>query len=125
MGLFAPNPITPIASTALEAAHILATSPGTLLGAVAQIDSTATTGVYYVQLIQGTKTVPSDGALPAGASFLVPPIAWSHTSGTPDVISIDPGAGGWRFAVGLVAVLSSTQLTKTGVAKGLFAAEVQ
>lgn len=125
MALYSPTPVTPVTSAALESGHVLSTTRGTLFGLFTDIDDSAPTDVYYVQLVQGTETVPGNGALPAGASFLMPPVAWSHTSGTPSPVTIEPFPGGWTFDGGLVVVLSTTRLTVTKAAYAFFTAEIQ
>jgi hypothetical protein len=124
-GLYAPQPYTPVKSSALEAGKVLSTINGVHLMTNIGIDSTAATGVYYVHLIQGTDSVPGNGAYAAGITFLHPPIAWAHVNGVPDNILIDDLPGGAAFTGGLVIVLSTTQFTKTGSAYALFDSAIQ
>ncbi len=115
-------PSTPASSaSALEASHVLKASAGTFRSLFAEIDASAPTATYYVQLLTGSATVPDDGAV----AFLRPPITVVHVVGTPDYVTFDEGDSGIAFTVGCTACLSSTRFTKTiAGAYGLFAGSV-
>lgn len=118
MALFAPSPLVPVATTvALVAGKAVSATNGVHYSTAIQIDSTAPSALYYVHFVQGngaaTPAIPVDGAYAAPASFLHPPIAVKHVSGTPDVFTVDDGPGGATFTGGLCIVLSTTQFTKT------------
>jgi hypothetical protein len=116
MGLFGPSPVVPVATTAaLVAGKVLASGAGIHRSTTVQIDASASTAVYYIHMVQGSgSSVPANGAYAAPASLLHMPIAVSHTSGTPDTLTIDDGPGGAPFVGGLCVILSTTQFTKTG-----------
>lgn len=119
MALYGPEARKPITSGGVLVAGLaLSTANGTHVSTVAQIDSTAPTGLYYVHLLQGNagNAIPGDGAYAAGLSLVHAPIAWSHTSGLPDVINLDDNPTGTLFAGGLWVILSTTPFTKTAAA---------
>jgi hypothetical protein len=101
------NIMTLVNSAALETSHILKAAPGRLYKARVELDSTATSGVYYIQALNSA-TLPADGAV----THLVAPMKVHHTYGMTDVIDMDFPYGVYASA-GIVVVLSSTQYTKT------------
>lgn len=112
---FPSNARAPITTGAvLVAAKVLSQVTGAHLATTVQIDSTAPTALYYVHMIEGNgaNAVPGDGAYGAGLSFLHAPLAVSHVSGTPDLLTIDDGPGGATVTGGLMVVLSTAQGTK-------------
>jgi len=97
-------------SAALEESSITKATPGVLgrLASVA-VDSTLGTGTYYFHVVNSA-TVPADGAV----THLIAPIKVAHTTGTTSFISnIDFDPYGIYASAGIVAYLSSTQITKT------------
>jgi hypothetical protein len=87
---------------------------GIFLSASVQVDATAPTATYYVQLVQGANGINfSNGALPAGATFLAAPRRVEHVSGTTDYVTFDETPDGVSFAGGCSVFLSSTRATKT------------
>lgn len=112
------NIMTVVNSTALEASHILKAAPGRFYYARVEIDSTATTGTYYVQLINSA-TLPADGAV----TLLIAPIKVHHTNGTTSAVDIDRSMYGVYASAGIVVTVSTTQYTKTIITSNWMNAE--
>lgn len=112
------NIMTVVNSTALEASHILKAAAGRFYYARVEIDSTATTGTYYVQLINSA-TVPADGSV----TLLIAPIKVHHTNGTTSAVEIDRGLYGVYASSGIVVTVSTTQYTKTIITSNWMNAE--
>lgn len=112
------NIMTVVNSTALEASHVLKAAPGRFYYARVEIDSTATTGTYYVQLINSA-TLPADGAV----TLLIAPIKVHHTNGTTSAVEIDRGLYGVYASAGIVVTVSTTQYTKTIITSNWMNAE--
>jgi hypothetical protein len=104
------KPATPYNSPGLEASAILraAAADAVFVSLLVQVDATAPSGTYYVQLL-AAGSLPADGAV----THLRPPISVAHTLGTPDLVTFDDCPGGIPCPAGAVAVLSTTQFTKT------------
>lgn len=103
----------------LVTGQVLLANDGTHYSTHVTLDASAPSATYYVQMIQGSATVPADGAIIGPPSsgvlaFLHTPRTVVHVSGTPDEIVFDdePGVGVWT---GLWIGLSSTQFTKTQI----------
>lgn len=103
------KPATAVSSAALEASRVLKASAGTFISLFVEIDESAPTGTYYVQLGTASATVPADGAV----TLMRPPITVEHSFGVPDHVTIDEGPGGVTFTVGCWACISTTRFTKT------------
>lgn len=119
MGSAAPTPSTTnswsVAKSdgVLEASRVVKASAGKLSKAIIQLDTTATTGTYYIQFLNAS-SLPADGAV----THLVDPIVAVHTSGTTDLFSFDftgpdLAKSGVNASTGIVVVLSTTRATKT------------
>lgn len=98
------------ASAALEASTITKASAGKLGKFSGRIDSTATTGTYYI-LSFNSATVPAD----ATANFIsgFAPIKIQHTTGTDSRFDFDATANGIDYSTGIVICASTTEFTKT------------
>lgn len=94
---------------ALAKSLVLKASAGVFRSLYVQLDPTLATGTYYVQLLTGSTTVPADGSV----THLRPPQTIVHTLGAAEGVNFDEGDSGIAFAVGCVAVVSTTQFTKT------------
>lgn len=103
------TPSIPSSSSVLEASHVIKASGGTFRSLFVQLDPTAPSATYYVQLLTASAVVPPDGAV----TFLRPPQTVIHTNGIADYINFNEGDSGILFTVGCTACLSSTQFTKT------------
>jgi len=107
------TPLAAIASTALEASHVLKASAGSL----STLSVTTSSAAGYLLLFNAT-TAPADGAvtpaacfgsIPAGVTFS---LAWPSAS--------------LSFSTGITAVFSTTGcLTKTSSATAYFSGQVQ
>jgi hypothetical protein len=95
-------------STALEASRQVSTTAGKLRSLTVRIDSTASSGTLYVQVLDAA-ALPADGAV----THVVAPIKRIHVSGTDDYLSIDFSERGVAFGAGCFIVLSSSEFTKT------------
>ena len=107
-----PSSVTPVLSSGLVSSFVIKASAGTHLSTFVQVDATATTGTYYVQMFDGTASCPAD-TTPTASNSLHAPITVVHTSGTPDRITFNDVGARAVFLGGLCVVLSSTQFTKT------------
>jgi hypothetical protein len=99
---------TVVQSSALEASHILKASAGALRLFDCRVDSTLASGTYYVQFLVSA-TLPVDGAVTHART----PIKVIHSLGVDDYVFLDMGINSLYFPTGCVAVLSSTEFTKT------------
>lgn len=116
-----PSPATPSSSSAYEVGRVLKASAGTFRSLYVQLDPSLAPGIYYVQLLTNSATLPSDGAV----THLRPPQTIVHVAGVAEGANFDEGDAGIAFSVGCSACVSSTQFTKTGVADAaLFAGSV-
>lgn len=97
-------------SSALEASSISKNATGNFHGAFGVIDKSATTGLYYIQILDSA-SLPADGAV----THLVTPLPVSHVNGTDSsfdfgvLFALNPA----NAANGIVIVLSTTMVTKT------------
>lgn len=102
--------IPAVASTAVEASHVLKASAGSLYG----MSITTSTVAGYVLLIDAT-TAPADGAVTPAKCYQIP-------SGSTIGILFEPLA----FTTGIVTVFSTTGcFTKTASATAYFSGEVK
>lgn len=97
-------------TTALATNLIAKAAAGVLRKLFVRVDSTATTGTYYVQLFNSA-TLPADTT--GTGSMLVAPKRVALTSGTEQYLELDYTDAGIAFTAGLVVVLSTTEFTKT------------
>lgn len=95
-------------SAALEASSVIKASAGTLYKITGRIDSTASTDLYYLQIINAA-SVPANGSV----TLLMAPILIDHTNGTNSFFDIDLAPYGVHGSTGLVLVASTTEFTKT------------
>ncbi len=101
-------PDYPVASQALEASHALKTERGVLRRLVVCLDGDLSTGDYWIFVLHGLASVPANGALPAGASFLRAPRRVSHTKNAEDTVVLEDNPEGIAFEGGLVVLLSTS-----------------
>ena len=100
-------------SGTLTASRQILVGGGKLQKAIITLDSTAPTGIYYIQFPIAA-SVPADGSI----SHLIDPIKIHHSLGQSDIITLDltgptdEVSGVYTF-VGFSVVLSSTRATKT------------
>jgi hypothetical protein len=100
---------TPVVTTSLQSAFVLKSSSGTHLSTSVQIDATAPSATYYVQMVKGSASCPPDGAV----TFLHAPITVVHVLNTPNTVVFNDSGSPAPFTTGLCVDLSSTQFTKT------------
>lgn len=86
------------------------TSAGTFFSASCEIHPGATTGTYYLLVIDAAAP-PGDGALAAGT--LLAAVGVDHVNGVRDYQTIAADAGGFAVANGICIVLSTTRPSKT------------
>lgn len=118
MGKRGGGQLSVTSSNALVTGLVLLASDGTHYSTHVTLDASAPSGTYYVQIIQGSATVPADGPIagpPASGvvAFLHTPRPVAHTAGISDEIVFDDTPGGVGVWTGLCVVLSTTQFTKT------------
>lgn len=103
-------PATVVRTIALAASLTVKDSAGSLRCLAGQLDAAAPSSTYYVQCLNHA-TLPANGAV----THLLPPITIIHTLGTPDDYDFGPWLppGGATASTGVIAVLSTTQFTKT------------
>ena len=103
--------VTPVITTgALESSHLLKASAGIHFSTQVQLDQSAPTAIYYVQMVEASSCAVED----AGAvTFLHTPQAVNHTSGTSDNIVFDDAPQPAGFSPGLCVQLSTTRFTLT------------
>lgn len=99
-----------VSTLGLASSLVICAKPGIVAACAGQIDSTAPTGTYYVQLIDAPAAVDSGGAITPIAI-----VAVAHTSGTTDSWSLADSLpiGGVAVNTGAVVQLSSTRTVGT------------
>jgi len=97
-------------SVALEASDIIKASPGILRSLSGRIDSTEASSTYYIQLFDAA-TLPAEAT--ATSATIPAPQKIQHVNGTDSKFSFDYSQNGVAFLTGIVAVLSTTEFTKT------------
>lgn len=101
--------VTPaITASALAASKVIKAAAGIHFSTQVQIDATAPSATYYVQMINAA-ALPSNGAV----THLHAPQTVIHVSGVPDVVVFDDTGAPAAFTTGCVAALSTTQFTLT------------
>lgn len=111
------------ASDALEKSSIAKASRGYLVAASGRIDSTATTGTYYIQL-WNSAIIPTDTTAFTGSSRLVAPLKIQHTNGSDSPFDVDLKGEYIVATNGIVIVASSTEFTKTLISTDWLSATV-
>jgi len=101
--------IAPVIATTLVNQLLIKGSSGKHISTLVQVDATAPTATYYVQMVQGSATCPADGAV----TFLHVPITVIHVVNTPNTVVFDDTGALASFTTGLCVDLSSSQSTKT------------
>lgn len=97
-------------TTALATNLIAKNTFGVLRKLFVRVDSTATTGTYYVQVFNSA-TLPADTT--GTGTMLVAPKRVALVNGTEQYLELDYTDAGIGFSAGLVVVLSTTEFTKT------------
>jgi hypothetical protein len=97
-------------TSTLTSSLLIKSSSGVLRSISGRVDSTAPTANLYLQLFN-SGSMPAEGV--GVAAMLVAPIKVQHTSGTDNTISIDFTNNGIFASNGMIAILSSTEFTKT------------
>ncbi len=98
-------------NTALVKSLVVKASAGVVRSITARIDSTATTGTYYLQLWNLT-AAPADTTAVSAGNSLMAPFKVQHVSGTDDYVSLD-FADGVYGSTGIVLEMSTTEFTAT------------
>lgn len=96
----------PSFSTALEKSRVISAAPADLLEYALEIDSAATTGTYWLWIINNS-SLPSDGTAIGSISTLWLPRAISHTNGTRTVVALTQFRLGLRGSAAVLLALSS------------------
>lgn len=97
-----------VASSALEASHVVSSSSSNLRAVSCRLDATAPTGTYYVHVLDAA-TVPVNGVV----THLLAPEKVQHINGVDDLIDLPIPLVGIAASVGVVVCLSSTEFAKT------------
>jgi len=104
-----PSSVVPVRTTSLVAEFVIKAASGTHISTLAQVDATAPTDIYYVQLLQGSATCPADGAV----TTLHIPLTVNHVLGYANQVVFNDTGAHAVFTTGLCVALSSTQTLKT------------
>ncbi len=110
-------------NTALVKSLVVKASAGVVRSVTARVDSTATTGTYYLQLWNLT-AAPSDSTAVTTGNSLMAPFKVQHVSGTDDYITLD-FADGVYAATGIVLEMSTTEFTATLVGSNWLSATAE
>jgi hypothetical protein len=107
-----PTPETTNFTTALAGSLVVRDRGCIIMAASGRIDSTATTGTYYVQL-WNLDAVPANGtAVTTGNGAIAAPIKIQHSSGADDYFDFEL-PDGYDADTGFTITLSSTEFTKS------------
>ncbi len=110
-------------STALGKSLVVKASAGVVRSILARIDSTATTGTYYLQVWNLT-AAPADTTAVSAGNSLMAPFKVQHVSGTDDYIPLD-FADGVFGSTGIVLEMSTTEFTATLVGSNWLSATAE
>lgn len=98
-----------VRSSALETSHILRSTQGRVTFCTVRLDKSAPSGDYWVQFIDSA-TLPADGAV---TLISCQKVGGPHVTGTDDFLDMNLAENPLVGANGIVAVLSTTEFTKT------------
>jgi hypothetical protein len=107
-GEIRPNPK---AGTALASSFVLLATPGTFYGCTVQIDPSATTGTYYVLVLDATSKPANSTDLSSAGITILHSLVVVHTSGLAEAFDMGAELEGYPCLVGCVVMLSSTAPT--------------
>jgi hypothetical protein len=97
-------------TSAITSSLLIKAAPGVLRSLSARIDQTAETRNYYLQLFDAA-SMPAEGT--TTTSMLVAPYKVQHVTGSDAFVTADFTQNGIYASVGIMAILSSTEFTKT------------